>query len=210
MAGIKNTEVYWLKESVRASWMPMRKEYRDNMQEEIAGTMEKDFRRANILAADKRPAHDQFLTWIIVQFDLEFAIKAWYELQRYHFIDFVSSMSLQHRLTQFDLDKTFNKYVTEETINNMKKYMAEYKANPTEENKKKLLYNAPLGTEFTARMTTNYRQLRTMYHQRRDHELDDWQIFCDWIDTLPHSEWITDDSRLFENPLRNKKQNNEH
>lgn len=210
MAWIKNTEVYWLKESVRASWMPMRKEYRDNMQEEIAGTMEKDFRRANILAADKRPAHDQFLTWIIVQFDLEFAIKAWYELQRYHFIDFVSSMSLQHRLTQFDLDKTFNKYVTEETINNMKKYMAEYKANPTEENKKKLLYNAPLGTEFTARMTTNYRQLRTMYHQRRDHELDDWQIFCDWIDTLPHSEWITDDSRLFENPLRNKKQNNEH
>ena len=86
--------------------------------------------------------------------------------------------------------------------------MAEYKENPTEENKKRLLYNAPLGTEFTARMTTNYRQLRTMYHQRRDHELDDWQIFCDRVETLPHSERITNDSRLFENPKRNKKEEN--
>lgn len=90
-------------------------------------------------------------------------------------------------------------------IANMKKYFKEYQENPTEENKKKLLYNCPLWVEFTARIVTNYLQLKSIYHQRRDHMLDDRQIFCDWVDTLPHSEWITNDSRLFENKKRNQK-----
>lgn len=206
MSWIKNTEIYWLDESVRASGMPMRKEYREDMQGELNDALlhSKDFRRADILASDKRSAHDQFLTGIIVQFDLEMSIKAMYELMRYHFIEFVSSMSLQHRLTQMDLDKAFNEYVTDEMIDNMKKYLALYKANPTPENKLRLLYNCPLGMELNMRMSTNYRQLRTMYHQRRDHELPDRQVFCDRVETLPHSERITNDSRLFENPLRNK------
>jgi len=45
--------------------------------------------------------------------------------------------------------------------------------------------------ELTARMTTNYRQLKTIYAQRRNHLLPDWQMFCDWIETLPYSELIT-------------------
>lgn len=201
MAKISNTEVYWLEESVVASWYPMLKE---KYEWDIHNALEKDFRRANILANDKRTAHDCFLKWIVVEFDYEQSVKALYEMLRYHFLDIVSSMSLQHRITQMDMDKVFNKYVTDEMIANMKKYLKEYHDNPNEESLKKLLYNCPLWVEFTARIVTNYLQLKSIYHQRRDHVLDDWQIFCDWIDTLPHSEWITNDSRLFENKKRNQ------
>ena len=34
-------------------------------------------------------------------------------------------------------------------------------------------------------MTTNYRCLRNIYGQRRNHRLEEWQIFCDWIEGLP-------------------------
>ena len=54
-----------------------------------------------------------------------------------------------------------------------------------------ILYSNPAGFELTARMTTNYRQLKTIYTQRRSHRLPEWQDFCRWIETLPHSEFIT-------------------
>lgn len=37
----------------------------------------------------------------------------------------------------------------------------------------------------------NYEVLATMYHQRKNHKLDDWREFCSWIETLPYSELIT-------------------
>ena len=55
----------------------------------------------------------------------------------------------------------------------------------------RLLYNIPTGFELTARMTTNYRQLKTIYLQRRNHRLPDWHVVCDFIESLPHSELIT-------------------
>lgn len=29
------------------------------------------------------------------------------------------------------------------------------------------------------------------YHQRKNHKLDEWHVFCGWIKTLPYSELIT-------------------
>lgn len=37
----------------------------------------------------------------------------------------------------------------------------------------------------------NYQVLRNMYHSRKNHKLDEWHTFCDWIDSLPYSELIT-------------------
>lgn len=37
----------------------------------------------------------------------------------------------------------------------------------------------------------NYEVLANIYHSRKDHKLDEWHIFCDWIETLPYSELIT-------------------
>lgn len=37
----------------------------------------------------------------------------------------------------------------------------------------------------------NYEVLANIYKSRRNHRLDEWHEFCDWIETLPYSELIT-------------------
>lgn len=38
----------------------------------------------------------------------------------------------------------------------------------------------------------NYEVLVNIYRWRKDHKLDEWREFCDWIESLPYSELITD------------------
>ena len=37
----------------------------------------------------------------------------------------------------------------------------------------------------------NYEVLVNIYHSRKNHKLDEWHVFCDWIEQLPYSEIIT-------------------
>mgnify|MGYP000286644755 CR=1 FL=1 len=37
----------------------------------------------------------------------------------------------------------------------------------------------------------NYEVLANIYKSRRNHKLDEWHTFCDWIESLPYSEIIT-------------------
>lgn len=37
----------------------------------------------------------------------------------------------------------------------------------------------------------NYEVLANMYKSRRNHKLDEWHTFCDWIESLPYSKLIT-------------------
>jgi len=39
---------------------------------------------------------------------------------------------------------------------------------------------------YTRKLTISYQALRNMYRARRNHRHPDWQIFCDWITTLPN------------------------
>ena len=40
----------------------------------------------------------------------------------------------------------------------------------------------------------NYEVLANIYKSRKDHKLDEWREFCNWIKTLPYSELITGDT----------------
>ena len=37
----------------------------------------------------------------------------------------------------------------------------------------------------------NYEVLANIYKSRRNHKLDEWHVFCEWIENLPYSEFIT-------------------
>lgn len=37
----------------------------------------------------------------------------------------------------------------------------------------------------------NYEVLANIYKSRRNHKLDEWRTFCDWVEDLPYSELIT-------------------
>jgi hypothetical protein len=48
-----------------------------------------------------------------------------------------------------------------------------------------LVASLPCGFVLGASMTTNYRQLKTIYQQRKNHKLREWHDFCAWCETLP-------------------------
>lgn len=187
MDTIKNVQIYGLEESIRASKFPMAVDT-DKCTSEITE------RTISLGSVATGTGHDNFLKGIIVQFDWTFTPKCSVEVERYHFIDFVSSQSTMHRITKFDLDKAYIKYVDKVIINRMKCLVERYNAMTKEQQNSdegkelylKILYSNPCGMFLTARMTTNYQQLKTIYQQRRYHRLPEWQWFCDWCETLPY------------------------
>lgn len=133
--------------------------------------------------------HDNYLNGIVAQFDLTFTVKAWTEAERYHFFDFVSSQSTMHRLQKMEIAKSCIKYVDSRVIDVVEELVKEYNENSTLENRLRMLYSCPTGLKLTARMTTNYRQLKTIYHQRKNHTLPEWRRFChQLVDEFPMFE----------------------
>ena len=200
---VSNVKIYGLEDSVRGSKYPMATDL-SKVDETVTE------RTIQLAQAEAGSGHDNFLNGVIVQFDLTFSNKAWVEAERYHFLDFVSSQSTMHRITAFDLDQVYNSYVDPRIIAIMKEKTREYnelKADIRELREEgkdtttlddvaaqkylEILYSNPAGFRLTARMTTNYRQLKTIYFQRRSHRLPEWRAFCKWIETLPRSEFIT-------------------
>lgn len=193
MAKIENTEVYGLKRAIRTAKYPKAVNL-DQLNDELTKGIKAC---AN---CDTGEGHDNFLKGIIVQFDLTFSNKAWVEGERYHFLDFVSSQSTMHKIVKFNLQEQCNRYVDPRIIDIVQEKINEYNRlmeydmshGKSVERKKQLeelyleiLYNVPSGFQITAGMTTNYQQLKTIYQQRRHHRLPDWQIFCDWCESLP-------------------------
>lgn len=175
---VSNAKVYGLNDSIIRSKYPKAVDIEKCTAEVTPGVVA-------LGSCETGTGHDQFLTGIIVQFDLTFSIKAWVEAERYHFLDFVSSQSTMHKIAHFDIGAQCNEHVDPYIVEIVKVILNDYKTNPTPENYLKLLYNVPVGFRLTAGMTTNYRQLKTIYHQRRTHRLPEWREFCEWIERLP-------------------------
>lgn len=181
---IHAARVYDLDESIAASKYPMQVEP-DSKNTELTPTA--------ISLAQSKPGegHDNWLMGVRVAFDISLTAKALVEAERYHFFDIVSCNSQMHRITKFDLDTAYCEYTDPVMIERMKQLVVEYTADPTPENYLRVLYSSPSGFTYTMRVTTNYRQLKTIYNQRKEHRLPEWREFCRWIEVLPHAELIT-------------------
>ena len=199
---VSNVNVYGMESAVMGSKYPMAVDLK-----KVDGTI---VPRTHALAnAKPGSGHDNFLNGIIVQFDLTFTNKAWVEAERYHFLDFISSQSTMHRITKFNLDEVYISYTDPRIIEIMKEKVNSYNELTQKISDKKLagedvtelneeakvkyleiLYSNPAGFRITARMTTNYRQLKTIYAQRKTHRLPEWRAFCDWVETLPNASFI--------------------
>lgn len=162
--------------------------------------------------------HDNFLTGIRVSFDIKYPQYLSPEMQRYHFFDIVTSMSKMHRLSKMTLRKATNKYTSPESILEAQKQIDKYNElltdssitkysywdTSTKYNKKivvegreealytsfmVMLSSVPLGLELWMRVSTNYKQLQTIYYQRRYHKLkEDWDAVIKMIEELPYFE----------------------
>ena len=200
---VSNVNIYGFDESVKGSKYPMAADL-SKIDSEVTD------RTLKLANAKTGSGHDNFLNGVIVQFDLTFTNKAWVEAERYHFLDFVSSQSTMHRITKFDLETAYIEYTDPRIIAIMKEKTKDYNElqndiarlqkegkdtttlqDLSKEKYLELLYSNPCGFKLTARMTTNYRQLKTIYSQRKNHRLPEWRAFCKWIETLPNSDFIT-------------------
>ena len=195
MAKITDVRIYGLDESMVAAGYPMKTEVGDIDVDIINKKYPKSIDKLATCKAGS--GHDTALKGIIVQFNLTLSLKAWLQAERYNWLDFVSSCSTMHCITKMDIRSQCNKYVWKTTIDQLEGAVKHYNSiedKNSEEAKEmflNIIYNIPSGFELTARMTTNYLQLKTIYTQRRYHKLPCWQMFCDWIEELPYSEWIT-------------------
>ena len=192
---ISNVQVYGIENAVRGSKFPMSTDI-DSLNSDIVARTKK------LGQSPIGAGHDNYLNGIIVQFDLTFTVKAWVEAERYHFLDFISSQSTMHRIAKFDLDEAYIEYVDPRIVEIMKEKVSEYNAfanydmadvklhQDLDETKKRkyleILYSNPCGFKLTAAMTTNYRQLKTIYYQRKNHKLPEWKCFCEQIEQLPY------------------------
>ena len=212
MVHIENVKVYDLKESVIACRNAMRLTPPEYTKKEFNDSLPRAIQLAKCGGGS---GHSNFRKGIRVSFDIKYPNYISPELQRYGFVDIVSSSSKMHRLMEMDLSFACNKYVPQVFIDEMKKLVDRYKniKDCTEYNpvhfelrdglkllartKKEALYYAfmqcisacPQGIELFMRCSTNYEQLATIYKQRKKHKLkEDWGAFCDFIEALPFSE----------------------
>lgn len=216
MLEVRNVKVYDLKESVIASGNAMRLEPVDYTEEEFQKGLKRMKKLIHASKTTDVHCHDNALTGIRVSFDVTYPQYWTPEFQRYHFADIVTSSSKMHRLLKMDLDKACNKYVDEKIIKTVQKKIDKYNEINAIEfwnedrimhfelrndnvltayNKADALYyawmevlsNTPLGLELFMRISTNYKQLQTMYYQRRNHRLkEDWGAYIKFIEELPY------------------------
>lgn len=189
---ITSWNVYNLAGAVVGSGLPMLAEYDEALfnhdKEILEETLErgviaderteKHFDRAIRLARLGSP-HCNFMTGILVVFNVTATQAFFLQAHRYHWWQVVSSQSKMHRLKKM-LDTgaaAVNGKVEHLTL----QVLAGQDRNDVEA----MVYNCPMGLETTEQVATNYMQLRTIYAQRHSHRLQEWRDFCAWVETLP-------------------------
>lgn len=208
MIKIKNTSVDGLKIAIRSMRNPKNSwdksdsfpAYQDGRYNYVLG--DNDLKLATTLA-NAGTEHGKFLRMINVYVDI-IAPLYWYkEMDTYKVGTVCNSCSTMHKIqakefTKEDFstehlaienDELFNRIITR-----LNKYRDIYnKGNEDYEPKDKdiwwqLIQLLPSSYNQKRTYMLNYATLRAIYHQRKNHKLDEWHTFCDWIKTLPYAK----------------------
>jgi hypothetical protein len=111
-------------------------------------------------------------------------------MERYHFVQIVSSQSKMHRLRKIIEDCTFtypSDIIDLSAFSDIMQRTGKSDDGTPRYSDEELAYRCPMGLELAARITTNYLALKTIYNQRHNHKLEEWRDFCKEIETLPYA-----------------------
>ena len=176
--------------------------------------LEKDIVGSNDLALAKRLCnagtdHRKFMRMITVYMDITAPLYWWKEFDTYKVGTVVNSCSTMHKIhaKEFTLDDFSHEHLINISLlekiidelnlcrnayNDYDKLSEEYKP---EFSKKDIWWQLIqlLPSSYNQRRTVmlNYEVLANIYKSRRNHKLDEWRAFCEWIESLPYSELIT-------------------
>ncbi len=203
---IENAQVYGLDESLIRSKYPKMIGKPADMSKMHIDTLKEVNNRKNLSSCKTGTGHDCFLKGIIVQFDLKYTQYLTKQVQRYNWIDYISSQSQMHKLTHHkDIKAAVNKWTLEDSIIQLSylinmyndkqlRFPIQFDSRVTANNKSDLFHviisNCPMGFELWTGVNTNYLQLKTVYQQRETHKLNEWSEFINFIESLPYFKWL--------------------
>lgn len=154
--------------------------------------------------------HSKFMRMINVTMDITAPFYLWKEFSTYKVGTVANSCSTMHKITakKFTLDD----FSHEHLISDTKKHLLETikllndcrdvynnwddipkaRIDPQINSKKDVWWQMIqlLPTSYNQRRTIqlNYQVLKNIYHSRKNHRLDEWHTFCEWIESLPYAK----------------------
>ena len=162
--------------------------------------------------------HRKFMRMITVYLDITAPLYWWKEFSTYKVGTVANSCSTMHKIhkKKFELDDFSHEHidlpqstdVLRDTINTLNYYRDLYlnggevytrtRQECIVKPKDKhiwwqMIQLLPSSYNQKRTVMCNYEVLCNMYKSRRDHKLDEWHTLCDWMETLPYSELITNE-----------------
>lgn len=154
------------------------------------------------------PVHAKYRRMLPVWVTLTAPLYWWKEFDTYKVGTVANSCSTMHKIhaKEFTIDdfscehllnkaETYNGYVSTSVLECIIEALNEFRKLYLETKVKKYWWQMIqlLPSSYNQRRTImlNYEVLANIYKSRRNHKLDEWHTFCDWIDGLPYSELIT-------------------
>ena len=140
--------------------------------------------------------HRKFIRQILVSVDITAPMYWWKEFDTYKVATVANSTSTMHKIHSkpFEIDDFSHDHMSESAKQALLALMAvlEEKRLSFVETKNKedwydIIQLLPSSYNQTRTVTMNYENLLNMYFARRNHKLQEWHTYCDWILTLPYT-----------------------
>lgn len=144
--------------------------------------------------------HRKFMRMITVYLDITAPLYWWKEFDTYKVGTVANSCSTMHKIVakEFTLEDFSHEHlgyqsirVLKDTIKVMNDFREEFIKDHEKVNWWQMIQLLPSSYNQKRTVMLNYEVLANMYKSRRNHKLDEWHTFCDWIESLPYSELIT-------------------
>ncbi|BBK61865.1 hypothetical protein A9CBEGH2_08050 [Amedibacterium intestinale] len=141
--------------------------------------------------------HGKFLRMINVSLDIVAPLYWWKEFDTYKVGTVANSCSTMHKIQakEFTIDDFSHEHLNDGSIDMLNDVigMLNYNRELFLEEKKKdywwqMIQLLPSSYNQRRTIQLNYAVLKNMYHSRKAHKLDEWLMFCKWIESLPYAK----------------------
>lgn len=141
--------------------------------------------------------HRKFIRQIFVSVDITAPLYWWKEFDTYKVGTVANSTSTMHKLHSKPIvmeDFSFDKLTGEserfakEMVDYIESVRLKYMENKDKAYWWDLIQLLPSSYNQMRTCTMNYENLTNMYYARRNHKLDEWHVFCDWVKGLPYAK----------------------
>ena len=151
--------------------------------------------------------HRKFMRMIPVYVSLSAPLYWWKEYDTYKVGTVANSCSTMHKIqakefewadfswehlySDYDAENLGSEELAHHIITALNRYRERFLETKNKEDWWQLIQLLPSSYNQRRTLFLNYEVLRNIYRARRNHKLDEWHTFCDFIETLPYSELIT-------------------